>query len=195
MTFKMTGEDQTITVYNLRADTQEYIGKGDAFIPAFTGLPANCTTVTPPEIKAGFIAIFEAEKQKWALNEDHRGETVFNTETGAALLITEPGAYPDRTTLQPPENAWQKWDGTTWVNDEAAEHAALIEQAEASKKTLIKQVGEVIATLQDAVDFEMATAEEKQRLIDYKKYRVLLSRVQTENAPDIVWPEAPENVA
>lgn len=28
MTFEMTGENRTITVYNLRADTHEFIGKG-----------------------------------------------------------------------------------------------------------------------------------------------------------------------
>ncbi len=47
MTFKMTGESRTITVYNFRADTCEFIGKGDALIPAFTGLPACCTSEKP----------------------------------------------------------------------------------------------------------------------------------------------------
>lgn len=57
MTFKMSETDQTVTVYNLRSDTNEFIGSGDAFIPAHTGLPANCTTIKPPVNKAGFVAI------------------------------------------------------------------------------------------------------------------------------------------
>ncbi|HAY2484332.1 TPA: tail fiber assembly protein, partial [Escherichia coli] len=52
--------------------------------------------------------------------------------------------------------------------------------------------GEIIATLQDAVDLDMATEEEKLSLTHWKKYRVLLNRVQPENAPDIEWPELPQ---
>lgn len=63
MTFKMSETDQTVTVYNLRSDTNEFIGSGDAFIPAHTGLPANCTTIKPPTIKAGFIAVFDANEK------------------------------------------------------------------------------------------------------------------------------------
>ncbi|HAH6919014.1 TPA: tail fiber assembly protein, partial [Escherichia coli] len=44
-------------------------------------------------------------------------------------------------------------------------------------------------TLQDAVDLDMATEEEKLSLTKWKKYRVLLNRVQPENAPNIEWPE------
>ena len=40
MAFKMAGSDRIITIYNLSADTNEFIGKGDGFIPAHTGLPA-----------------------------------------------------------------------------------------------------------------------------------------------------------
>lgn len=50
MAFKMCEEAQTLTVYNLRTDTQEFIGAGDAYIPPHTGLPANCTIIVPPAI-------------------------------------------------------------------------------------------------------------------------------------------------
>lgn len=195
MTFKMTVEDQTITVYNLREDTQEFIGKGDAFIPAFTGLPANCTAVKPPEIKSGFIAIFDAAKQKWALSEDHRGETVFSIETGEALLITDPGPYPDGVTTIAPEKAWQKWDGKSWVDDEEAKKASLIAEADTQKRTLLADTNQMINTLQDAVDLDMATDEEIKLLAAWKKFRVLLNRVDTSEPDNIVWPEVPGNVA
>lgn len=195
MTFQMSESSQTVTVYNLRADTKEFIGSGDAFIPAFTGLPANCTTIKPPEIKPGFIVVFDANKQRWQSIEDHRGEVVFSTETGNEIYITEPGKYPANTTTIAPENVWQKWNGKAWVDDVEAMRAALVSEADAEKKRLLKQANDSIATFQDAIDLDMATEEESQLLTLWKKYRVLLNRVQPENAPGIVWPEVPGNVA
>ncbi|EON9774816.1 tail fiber assembly protein, partial [Escherichia coli] len=49
-----------------------------------------------------------------------------------------------------------------------------------------------IAPLQDAVDLEIATEEETSLLEAWKKYRVLLNRVDTSTAPDIEWPVIPE---
>lgn len=48
---------------------------------------------------------------------------------------------------------------------------------------------EKIAPLQDAVDLGEATDDEKARLLAWKKYRVLVNRVDTTN-PD--WPKKPE---
>ncbi|ENY9400323.1 tail fiber assembly protein [Salmonella enterica] len=45
-----------------------------------------------------------------------------------------------------------------------------------------------IAPLQDAVDLGIATNDEKAQLDEWKKYRVLVNRVDTSN-PD--WPEKP----
>ncbi|EFA6329502.1 hypothetical protein E3C62_13755 [Escherichia coli] len=44
---------------------------------------------------------------------------------------------------------------------------------------------------QDAVDLEIATEEEASLLEAWKKYRVLLNRVDTSTAPDIEWPAVP----
>ncbi|RXB07363.1 tail fiber assembly protein, partial [Escherichia coli] len=49
----------------------------------------------------------------------------------------------------------------------------------------------VIAPLQDAVDLDMATDDETKLLLVWKKYRVLLMRVDTSTAPDIEWPTPP----
>lgn len=191
MTFKMSETDQTVTVYNLRSDTNEFIGSGDAFIPAHTGLPANCTTIKPPIIKVGFVSIFDEEKQKWISSEDHRGEVVFDTENGNELEITELGAHPVGTTTLAPPNAWQKWNGKAWEDDAEAMRTELISETEAEKKRLLKLANNAIATLQDAVDLDMATEEEALLLAAWKKYRVLLNRIQPEDAAEIVWPEVP----
>lgn len=50
-----------------------------------------------------------------------------------------------------------------------------------------------IEPLQDAVDLDMATDEEKSRYDAWRKYRVLLMRVDTSQAPDINWPDPPED--
>ena len=50
----------------------------------------------------------------------------------------------------------------------------------------IQEFSEYIAPLQDAVDLEIATAEERSLLEAWNKYRVLLNRVDTSTAPDIL---------
>ncbi|EMB8996272.1 tail fiber assembly protein [Enterobacter asburiae] len=66
-----------------------------------------------------------------------------------------------------------------------------IESVSAMKQTLIDEASLKISILQDAVDLDVATDEEKNNLIEWKKYRVLLNRVDTSTAPDIKWPEKP----
>ncbi|MEY0594852.1 tail fiber assembly protein [Providencia manganoxydans] len=67
----------------------------------------------------------------------------------------------------------------------------LIAEAEQKKQSLLAEANNVIAPLQDAVDLGMATDEEKASLQEWKKYRVLLNRVDTPTAPNIEWPEKP----
>ncbi|WP_409325412.1 tail fiber assembly protein [Serratia liquefaciens] len=45
--------------------------------------------------------------------------------------------------------------------------------------------------MEDAVELKMATKEEKVQLTAWKTYRVLLSRVDPDQAPDITWPVRP----
>ncbi|EAN5614673.1 tail fiber assembly protein, partial [Salmonella enterica subsp. enterica serovar Newport] len=175
---------------NLRSDTNEFIGAGDAYIPPHTGLPANCTDIAPPDIPSSHIAVFDAETQTWSLQEDHRGETVYDTTTGNQMYISEPGPLPENATSVSPGGGYKKWDSKTqvWVNDEAAEAAARLREAEGTKNRLLQIASEKIAPLQDAVDLGIATDDEKAQLDEWKKYRVLVNRVDTTN---LVWPEQP----
>ncbi|HCM6305715.1 TPA: DUF4376 domain-containing protein [Salmonella enterica subsp. enterica serovar 6,14:y:1,7] len=117
MTFKMSNEAQTIKVYNLRSDTNEFIGAGDAYIPPHTGLPAGCTDIAPPDIPASHTAVFDTEKQTWSLFEDHRGKTVYDTTTGNQVYISEPGPLPENTTTQAPASPIDKFENGQWVAD------------------------------------------------------------------------------
>ncbi|PHM74284.1 tail fiber assembly protein [Xenorhabdus kozodoii] len=68
----------------------------------------------------------------------------------------------------------------------------LQQQAESQKRQLLKTAGEKIDICQDAVDLDMSTDAEKSKLTAWRKYRVLLNRVDCTTAPDIQWPEQPE---
>lgn len=70
--------------------------------------------------------------------------------------------------------------------------AQRIEIAEEQKQYLLSEAAESIAPLQDAVDLGMATPEEEVLLREWKKYRVMLNRVDTSLAPDITWPQKPQ---
>ncbi|EEP2479021.1 tail fiber assembly protein [Salmonella enterica] len=188
MTFKMSDTPQTIKIFNLRSDTNEFIGAGDAYIPPHTGLPANCTDIAPPDIPASHIAIFDAEAGTWSLHEDHRGETVYDTTTGNQVYISAPGPLPENVTSVSPDGEYQKWDGKAWVKDEAAETAARLREAEGTKSRLLQMASEKIAPLQDAVDLDEATDKEKASLLAWRKYRVQVNRVDTLKP---VWPEKP----
>ncbi|MDT7114135.1 tail fiber assembly protein [Citrobacter braakii] len=71
----------------------------------------------------------------------------------------------------------------------------LIAQAEEEKIRLLALATSKMGPLQDAVDLGIATEKETALLHDWKKYRVLLNRIQPEDAPAITWPEVPEDVA
>lgn len=63
------------------------------------------------------------------------------------------------------------------------------EAAEKQKQALLATATAAIAPLQDAVDLDMATEDEKAQLQAWKTYRVLLNRVDT-SAPE--WPDVPD---
>ncbi|EAA9235328.1 tail fiber assembly protein [Salmonella enterica subsp. enterica serovar Bredeney] len=190
MAFQMSDKAQTIKVYNLRSDTNEFIGAGDAYIPPHTGLPANCTDIAPPDIPASHTAVFDFETQTWSLKEDHRGETVYDTTNGNQVYISDPGPLPENVTSVSPDGEYQKWDGKAWVKDEAAEKTAQLRQAEETKSRLLQMASGKIAPLQDAVDLGIATDDEKVQLDEWKMYRVQVNRVKP-SEPD--WPEKPNS--
>ncbi|BDZ85727.1 tail assembly chaperone [Escherichia coli] len=67
----------------------------------------------------------------------------------------------------------------------------LIAIAEVKKSQLREKADSEISWRQDAVDADIATDEEATTLTQWKKYRVLLMRVDTSTAPDIEWPTPP----
>lgn len=75
-----------------------------------------------------------------------------------------------------------------WVDLPPPTPRQLIDQAEQKKETLRATADKEIVWRQDAVDAELATEEETVALSEWKKYRVLLMRV---DASKPVWPTPP----
>ncbi|MBD2816481.1 tail fiber assembly protein [Xenorhabdus sp. Flor] len=181
-----------VTVYNYTSESREYFSTSVEFLPVGVGLPAHSCADAPGESKAGYAICRTADLSAWEYVVDHRGETVYSTETGIAQLITTLGDYPPGTTPSAPTTPFDKWEGKGWVTDNQALKADHIRWAEREKRHLLNVAKEKIDIYQDAIDLGMATEEEKAALTIWRKYRVLLNRVDCTTAPNIDWPEPPK---
>lgn len=81
--------------------------------------------------------------------------------------------------------------GPVLIDPPELTHDELVSAAEARRKYLMIEIAGSIAPLQDAADMGIATKKEQSKLIELKKYRIHLSRIDTNVAPDIIWPEKP----
>lgn len=75
-----------------------------------------------------------------------------------------------------------------WADTPALTQEELAAMAEQMKSSLRSTADSEISWRQDAVDTDMATEQEVAELAEWKKYRVLLMRVDTTNP---VWPAPP----
>nr|WP_306278167.1 MULTISPECIES: tail fiber assembly protein [unclassified Pantoea] len=73
----------------------------------------------------------------------------------------------------------------------AAQDAAIASMNITLKSTLMNEASQRISVLQDAVDLEMATDDETKALPLWKKYRVLLSRINADISSAVTWPDKP----
>lgn len=100
------------------------------------------------------------------------------------LTVVDIDALPDGCDIS---GAW-RWSGGK-IYAVAPDYAALAAQ---NKNTLLATANQAISTLSDAIDLDIATDEEKRLFNEWRKYRVLLSRVETTSSPGIKWPEVPQ---
>ncbi|TQS86095.1 tail fiber assembly protein [Limnobaculum zhutongyuii] len=78
-----------------------------------------------------------------------------------------------------------------WVDIPPPSREELISAARNEKAWLLTLVDTTLNTLKDAVELDMATDKEAERYTTWRKYRVLLSRIDVTKAPDIEWPDKP----
>lgn len=96
------------------------------------------------------------------------------------MSVYEVAEYPDDVA-----HVIYKYAGDSFLSQEPSS----AEIAEQEKKRLIDEATAKISVLQDAVDFGDATDEEAEKLTAWKKYRIMVNRVDTSNP---VWPATPE---
>lgn len=181
-----------VKTYCINESTREYIGESMEYVIIGGGLPAGAYLDSPELPEKDDIAIVRSEDDlSWLYATDHRGKTAYNTETRQPLEVDFIGDLPDTLTLLEPKTDFDRWNGREWVADIEDQKAALIAQAEITKQSLLAEATNAIAPLQDAVDLDITTDEEAAALKEWKKYRVLLNRVDTSLAPDIEFPEKP----
>lgn len=67
----------------------------------------------------------------------------------------------------------------------------IIRLADAEKSQRLAVAKDAIDPLADAVDFDEATDAEIEKLKEWKKYRLALTRIDTSMAPIVEWPQMP----
>lgn len=185
----IASEPGEIRCFYYDAVTSEYAGWSDEYINAGVSMPANSTDLDPGYYTAGKVSIFTGAE--WTLLEDHRGETVYSTDDGSSSTVDYIGEIKAGFTTIAPATPYDRWGGKEWVIDSEAKHADEVAATEQKKTNLMAAAQVAIYPLQDAVDLGIATDEESAMLLAWKKYRVLLMRVDTSKAPDIEWPPQP----
>ncbi|HFE2536398.1 TPA: tail fiber assembly protein [Escherichia coli] len=181
-----------ITVFNYDGETREYLSSSVEYLAVGVGIPASSCTDAPGESKKGFAICRTADFTAWEYVADHRGETVYSTETGEGVPITAPGDYPENTTTLAPATPYDTWNGSEWVTDTEAQHAADVEAAEQQKTALLSEAQATISLWQTELQLGIISDEDKTSLIAWMNYIKAVQAVDTSKAPDITWPDKPE---
>ncbi|HBB9710528.1 TPA: tail fiber assembly protein [Escherichia coli] len=182
-----------ITVYNYDGETREYISTSTEYLAAGVGIPACSCLDALGTHKAGYTICRSSDFNSWEYVPDHRGEIVYNTETGDAKEITAPGDYPENTTTIAPLTPYDKWDGEKWVTDTEAQHSAAVEAAEAQRQSLIDAAMASISLIQLKLQAgRKLTQTETTRLNAVLDYIDAVTATDTSTAPDVIWPGLPE---
>ncbi|MCW7762146.1 tail fiber assembly protein [Photorhabdus luminescens] len=128
----------------------------------------------PTELKQRYIASDSWPKDGVEISEGIYLEFAANSPPEGKMRIAGTDGLPIWGDIPPlPQKELQRW-------------------AERKRQHFMLQAANAIALLQDAVDLDIATDKEKAALTEWRKYRVLLNRVDCSTAPDIHWPEQPK---
>lgn len=180
-----------ITIFNYHGRTREFLCSSVEYLASGVGIPANSCTDAPGENRPGFVICRRADGAGWEYVADHRGETVYSTKTGARVTISAPGDYPDDITPAAPATPYDRWSGSEWVTDKAAQQAAAVASAENQKQALLQQAQSTISIWQTELQMEIISEENKARLLAWLNYIKTLQAVDTSAAPAVSWPEKP----
>ncbi|HHA1475673.1 TPA: tail fiber assembly protein [Enterobacter roggenkampii] len=181
-----------MTVYNFDGETLEYLSASVEFLAVGVGIPANSCTDAPVDEQSGFAICRTVSFDGWDYVIDHRGETVYDTETGQPVEITGLGDYPDNVTTFEPLTPYDRWNGSEWVTDADAQKSGQVLEAEQQKSALLAEAQGTISLWQTELQLGIISDDDKASLIMWMKYIQTLNAVDTSTAPGIEWPVKPE---
>ena len=177
-----------LRVYYYDADSKEYIGWSDEYINLGVSMPGCSTPVAPEEAPSGMVAIFSDDK--WNVAADHRGETVYSTVDGAATVVNYIGELMDGFTASAPSTPYDQWNGSEWVTDKNAAHAADVADSEQRKQELIAAAQQSISLLQTKLLMgRTLTDAETNKVNKTLDYIDAVEAIDTATAPGINFPQ------
>lgn len=181
-----------ITVFNYDGETREYLSSSVEYLAVGVGIPANSCTDAPGKSKEGIAICRTVDFTAWEYVADHRGETVYSTDTGKTETVSQLGEYPEGTTTIAPSTPYDKWDGEKWVTDTEAQYSAAVDAAEAQRQSLIDATMASISLIQLKLQAgRKLTQAETTRLNAVLDYIEAVEATDTSTAPDIEWPLPP----
>ncbi|MEG0233196.1 MAG: tail fiber assembly protein [Hafnia sp.] len=181
-----------ISVFNYDGETREYLSSSVEYLAIGVGIPANSCTDAPDKNKEGFAICRTADLSSWEYITDHRGQTVYSTETMQQVEVMALGDYPEGTTPNPPASSYDKWDGEKWVTDSAAKHQGDIADAEQHRQMLLAQVDELTSDWRVELMLGDINEENKKKLSTWMAFKTEVKVVDVSTAPDVSWPVQPE---
>jgi len=146
----------------------------------------------PVEEKTGFAICRTTCLDGWGYIADHRGETVYDTETGQPVEITGLGGYLDNVTTIEPLTPYDRWNGSKWVTDADAQKGSQVAAAKQKKSSLLAEAKGTISMWQTELQLGIISDDDKVSLITWMKYIQALSVIDISASPDIEWPIKPE---
>lgn len=189
-------------IYHYDESTGCLLGQGIAdanpLDPLCPLLPAYTTKTTPPAAKerectryltpSGHVPA-HADEGEWVIHPDWRNTSLWSTEDGCSVAITEPNVTPDElgATPMPYPGPGYVWRDSQWqvdpvlqqtIAEQAAERELAIRQAEASAE---------INRIQPAVEGGYAKPTDAAALPLWQRYHYELPDVRSQPG----WPERP----
>lgn len=179
-----------VRVFYYDGHTKEYRGWSDEFIHVGVSIPGNSTMIAPGDPVAGKVWIFDGGQ--WLTSEDHRGKTVYSTTDRSAVQVNYIGALKDGFVFASPITAFDVWNGSEWVTDTAAQHAAAVEDAEQYRQGLINAAMQSVDVIQLKLRAGRQLSDSEQTKLDaVLNYIDELTVIDIDSAPDIDWPTPP----
>ncbi len=183
------------TIYNYDPQTRVFTGASQTdespLEPGVYLIPAHATTDAVPQAQEGQLARWRVDDRMWEVIPDVRG-TWYGAD-GQAVQIDDLDADVSALTREAPPDATYKLVKGQWQQCPDKVAAAKKAAMDAEVAAGMAEANRQIAVLQDAVDLDIAMPEEEAALKNWKRYRVLLARAQSDaKYPDVKLPQRPD---